>query len=227
MNVSDLFTQINAAYRGTDDDAPTAGTTDYALWLTTTNRKKHEWATDAKNEWESLFDGARTIGTVTVGTQSYDLDDDFMGPSDEIIVTTTSGQDIKYAIVKPSERGSVYRSVYVSGRDPQTLTFYDVILSSDQIVGGAIRVPGYYEPDDLAKAVDTVPVDDPYWLVYAVASELAFNDITYQDKVPDLNAKANARWNNMVSKNQKGTNNNPRKVRTNVARILGPNRRGR
>ncbi len=53
----------------------------------------------------------------------------------------------------------------------------------------------------------------------AVASEIAFNDITYEDKASDLNAKANALYRQMVSDERKGTYNNPIQTPVNVYRI--------
>lgn len=220
MEVSTLFTQINTAYRGSDDDAPAAGTTDFSLWMSTINRKINEWATDGKNTWQSLFE-IRSIGIISVGTQTYDLDIDISVPADSVIVTTTTGKDIEFTICKPQERKRYLHAVYVSGRNPQTLTFQDTIVAADQIVGGTIKVAGYYITADLTSLTDTVPVDNPYWLVYAVASELSFNDLTYESKSADLNAKANNLFSGMVSDNRRGTNNNPRIARTNVNRIPG------
>lgn len=220
MIVTNLFAQINSAYRGSDDDAPAVGTTDHTLWLATTNRKISEWARDGKNTWQSLFE-IREQGTISVGTQDYDFDSDISVPADSVVVTTTTNQNIEYTICKPQERKRFLRAVYISGRDPQVLTFQDTIKANDQIVGGTIKVAGYWVPDDLTGVNDTIPVDDPYWLVYAVASELAFNDLTYSDKAPDLNAKANNLYSGMVSDNRRGTNNNPRMARTNVNRIPG------
>lgn len=285
MLVSTLFDQINGAYRGSDDDAPTTGT-DYTLWLNTINRKISEWAGDDKNVWKSLFkyekpnepgtvattgtttltgtntyftdyqvgdtvlvsgETVRTIATITSdtvltvtvafsntassmtfthatiiadGVQSYSIHRNFMYPSDKAFVSTAT-QDIEYMIGKPQERSRYTNEVYISGANPQTLTFYDTISTTqnDQLIGGTLKVPGYYAPDDVTALTDIVPVDDPYWLVYAVASELAFNDLTYEDKAIDLNAKANNLYSGMVSMNRRGSNNTPRVARTNVERI--------
>lgn len=219
MILSSFFAQVNTAYRGADDDAPTSGT-DFNLWLNTTNRKISEWATDGKNVWQSLFD-IREIGTISNTSQTYDLDSNIIVPADSVIVTTLLNKDIEYVICKPQERKRFLNSVYISGNNPQVLTFQDTITSTSQIIGGTIKVAGYYLPDDLAIATDTIPVDNPYWLVYAVASELAFNDLTYESKAPDLNAKANNLYGIMSSNNRRGTNNNPRTARTNVNRIPG------
>jgi hypothetical protein len=284
MIISSLFDQVNAAYRGSDDDAPVVGTTDYTLWLATANRKKEEWARDSKNVWLSNFsynspsepgtvattattaltgtstyftdyrvgdkitvsgETERTIATIVsdtsltvtvafsnttasatfthtniiaTGIQSYSLHRSLLAPSDQAIVTTTN-QTLYYQLGKPQERDRFTREVYISGRDPQTITFYDTIASTDQSVGGTLIVPGYYIPADYTSASDVITVDDPYWLVYAVASELAFNDLTYESKYVDLNNKANNLYNQMVITNRRGTSNYPRIARTNVNRI--------
>ena len=288
MNVTTLFTQINAAFRGSDDDAPTTGT-DFALWLATANRKLNEWSSDPINIWQSNFsyekpnepgtvsttgsttltgsstyftdynvgdtitvygETVRTIAsissdtvlTVTVafsntntgltfthttilksGTGSYSLHRNLIQPSDEALAVTTANGTVDLVIGKPQERGRYYNEVYLSGRNPQKLVFPDGIDSTNNttLIGGTLKVPGYYRPADLVDGNSTVTIDDPYWLVYATASELAFNDITYSDKAADLNAKANNLYNNMVTANRRGTNNNPRVVQTNVQRILG------
>lgn len=288
MNITTLFTQVNAAYRGSDDDPPTTGT-DFNLWLATANRKQAEWYSDSQNVWKSNFsyekpnelgtvattatttltgtstnftdytmgdtitvsgETVRTIATiasdtsltVTVafsntassktfthasiiisGVRSYSMHRSLLDPSDQAVVVTTTG-DLYFVIGKPQERKRYYNEVYLSSRNPEKLIFPDGISSTinANLIGGTLKVPGYYAPADMAAAADIVSVDDPYWLVYAVASELAFNDITYSDKTPDLNAKANNLWSGMVAANRRGTNNNPRVAQTNVQRILGP-----
>lgn len=219
MVLSELIVRINDAFRG-DETSPVAGTDEYAYWLRTANRKVSEWARDTKQNWRSNFDIVEA-GTIAVGTQAYDLDDTLLQPSDYVIVTPTTGVDIRYTLASPQERERYTNSAYVSGRDPQILTFYDDILTGNQIVGGTLKVPGYYLPDTMAIASDVVPVDDPNWLVLATASELAFNDITYEDKYVDLNTKANALYAQMVSANRKGSSGYPRQARTAVRRING------
>lgn len=287
MLVSTLFSQINSAYRGSDDDAPTIGTTDGTLWLNTINRKVSEWATDDKNTWASNWsyekpnesgtvattatttltgtstyftdyrvgdtitvsgETVRTIATITsdtdltvtvafsntasaktfthtsiiaTGVNTYSVHRNLLSPSDRVEVV--EGTNTTYFnLGKPQERERFSSEVYLAGRNPQTVTFYDTISSTSDIVGGTLKLPGYYVPADLTAATDTVPVDDPYWVVYAVASELAFNDLTYSDKTPDLVAKANNLWAGMCAANRRGTNNNPRIARTNVTRIPSP-----
>lgn len=219
MLVSQLMTQINGAFRGSDDDAPTSGT-DFNLWLAAANRKQAEWAGDGNNQWQSLFAINTLTPVVAAGTQTYNLGATISLPADQVYVVNGTNT-YYYTICKPQERDRFSNAVYISGVNPQKLTFVDTITATSPIVGGTIYVAGYYTPADYTAGTDTVVVDDPYWLVYAVASELAFNDITYADKAADLNAKANNLYSGMITNNRKGTSNNPRTARTNVNRIIG------
>jgi len=221
MNVTEAMNQINISYRGSDDDVPAEGSVDYNMWLSTINRKKDEWARDTKNPWKSLFE-IREVGTVSLGTQTYDLEDDFLTPADRVTITTTNPNNtLEYTLVEPQERGRYYNSVYISGRDPKQLTFYDDFKADTSPIGGTINLAAYFIPEDLTSGNDEIPVDDPYWVVYSVASELAFNDLTYSDKSPDLVGKANFLYSQMAHANRKGTSGNPRTAITRVNPIRG------
>jgi len=222
MIYSEFIQQVNDAYRGSDDNAPAVGTTDYDMWLRVANRKIQEWARDSKNTWQSLFE-VRPVGTVAFGTQTYDLEDDFLTPANSVSITTLTDPTnyLGYTIVKPEERDGFYNSVYISGREPKTLTFNDTFNADGTYIGGTINLAAYFIPDELTDASDDIPVDDPMWLVYAVASELAFNDITYSDKSPDLVGKANFLYSQMAAANRKGTYGNPRTSPTRVNPIRG------
>ncbi len=162
------------------------------------------------------FTLAQIIATLV---QSYSMHRRFFLPSDTVTVTTTDDVDMPYNFEKPQER--IRGQVYLSGRAPQTLTFYADLESTDPLIGGTLTTPGYYIPADLAELADVVPVDDPYWLVYSVAAELAFNDLTYEDKAPDLYAKANILWGTMSTNDRRGASNYPRTAQTSVSRIQG------
>jgi hypothetical protein len=64
-----------------------------------------------------------------------------------------------------------------------------------------------------------VPFLDPYYGVMIVASELAFNDITYEDKANDLAGKAQFLYQQMVRKNRKNTYGTRRPIPTSSYRI--------
>ena len=164
---------------------------------------------------------------IKTGVQSYSLHRNFQHPSDKAFVANST-DTVEYVIGKPQERIRYTNQVYISSNLPQTITFYDTIDATHNanLIGGTLKVPGYYIPSDFTTGTDIVTVDDPYWLVMATSAELAQNENTYTDKSPDLNAKANALWSKMVNNNRRAQSNFPRQAHTNVNRILDPSGEG-
>lgn len=156
---------------------------------------------------------------IASGDQMYSAHRKFLYPSDEIYVTKTDGNREYIDVIKPQERDRNKQEVYLSGMNPQIWTFTSSIASTDNLVGGTLTTPGYYMPDDVTAATDELPIPDPNWAVMAVASEIAFNDVIYEDKSADLNEKANSLYRAMTMKNRVGTYKNSRKIPTNVYRI--------
>lgn len=221
MLVSTLVDRINYNLRGIDDDAPIEGGDEANYWLSLINAKKDEFASDPLENWTSLFEIRDLATVVAAGVQTYNLPADFSRPSDDVYVTTTDNQRIDFNLLKPQLRDFVSNPVFISGYNPQKLTFVDDIEATSQIVGGTITIGGYFTPDDLTAFSDYVPVDDPQWLAMAVAAEIAFNDVTYEDKYADLVAKANNLYMGMKNANRKGTVTHPRSIPTKVQRISG------
>lgn len=150
--------------------------------------------------------------------EGYHVHRSLLSPSDKVYVQTPT-QKIFLDLIKPQENDYVNQSVHISGGNPQLLTFTQDIQADDQMVGGTLVIPGYYMPGDVSAESDLLPVPDPNWLVLATAAEIAFTDIVYEDRAETLNSRANALWKQMVTKNQRGTYKNPRKVAYNVKRI--------
>lgn len=169
------------------------------------------------------FTRAIIIGTAV---QSYNLPRTFLFPSDKAYVTTTADNRVYFDIIQPQERSETVQQVFISDENPEALTFTADIESTDDIVGGTLTLPSYYLPADLSATTDVLPFPDPNWAVLSVASEIAFNDITYEDRSEGLNNKANALLRQMTSKNRRGTYNNPRTTPYNMYRIREPRREG-
>lgn len=222
MLVSAFITRVNYVLRGTDDDAPAEGSDDWSYWVDTLNRKKDEIYYDVSKSWTSAYAETAIGTTITASTApSYNLSATFLQPSNSLYVIDLNGQRHDYEIVQPFEANINTRQAYITGMNPQVLKFSNEITATDAIVGGTIYVPGYYLPADVDANSDTVPLPDPNWGVLAVAAEIAFNDITYEDKSADLQAKSNALFSMMVARNRRGTYKNPRKSAYNVRRIPG------
>lgn len=220
MLVSDFMDNVNDAVRGTDDDTPVEGTTDWKYWLRVANRKNAELYGDTNNQlptsWQLL-----EIGTIKAGsTVSFDLDDNFIGTSDNAyIIYGDTNQRLDIDIIKPQEKDYRKQQIFISGSNPQTLFFTKAIMNDESIIGGKLYMGAFVMPDVLVLGSDTVICEDPYWLVMATAAEIAANDLTYEDKAPDLNAKANNLYKIMIRKSRRGTYGNPRKSPINVRRI--------
>lgn len=239
----DLSKQWSDSYKPSSPNEPgvvsTAGTT--------TLTGNGTYFTDYKAGDEILVDGetSRIIDTITSDTsltvtvafsntasgknftrsiiidssvEGYHVHRSLLSPSDKVYVQTPT-QKIFLDLIKPQENNYVNQAVHLSGGNPQLLTFTQDIKSDDQMVGGALVVPGYYMPADVSAQTDLIPAPDPNWLVLATAAEIAFTDIVYEDRAETLNNRANSLWRQMVTKNMRGTYNNPRKISYNVKRI--------
>lgn len=157
---------------------------------------------------------------IASGVQSYNLHRKFLAPSDQIAVTDSNGQLHYFDIIRPQERMTNKQQAFISDENPEILNFSAEIDSNTSYLGGTISAPAYYLPADMSAATDVLPFLDPWWAVYAVAAEVAFSDIVYETKAPDLNAKANALYQQMVVRNKRGTFNNPKKMPYNMP-VLG------
>lgn len=210
MIVSEAISKINYALRGIDDDAPTVGTDEYTYWLSVLNSKKDELFRDVKQLWNESFE-IRSIGTITASTApSFELEDDFLAPSDYIYLVTNEDRRVEYRLIKPGERRLHTREAYIAGRNPKVLYVSNEILSTEDIVGAELFLPAHWLPEDMTAANDDLPFPDPNWGVMATAAEIAFNDIIYETKAPDLNEKANSLFRQMAQLNRRGTYDNPR-----------------
>jgi hypothetical protein len=163
---------------------------------------------------------------IRTGVQTYNLHRRFLGASDTVYVTNTDGNRIEYSVIQPQERQLNFREAFISEENPLTITFTTNIESTEDIIGGVLTVPGYSNVPDMTAATDVVPMPDPNWLALAVAADLAFGDLIYEDKTEGLNVRANNLYSMMVRKNRRGTFRNARKLQTtNSYRIHGPTTR--
>lgn len=156
---------------------------------------------------------------IASGVQTYSLHRQLLGVSDKVYVLDTDGDKHFLDKIHPQENNYTTQSIHFSGGNPEVLTFTVDIESDDPMVGGTLVVPGYYLPADLTAETDTLPVPDPNWHCMAVASEIAFTDVVYEDRAEALNARANSLWNAMIARNRRGSFNQPRRVTYNLKRI--------
>lgn len=122
--------------------------------------------------------------------QTYSLPRTLFLPSDYMKIVKTDTSYVEYPIVKAQQRNTPSgQATYIHGLNPKKITFAQDIDTS--LSGGTIYVPGHYIPAELTASTSVVPVDDPSWLVYITASELARNDPAKDDQFPTLVGMAN------------------------------------
>lgn len=221
MDALKFLSQVNYALRGVDDDAPTIGTDDANYWLSILNRKKNEFYNNTKVLWDSSWDVV-SPGTISVGDNNISLDINFIAPSNEVYIETVDGSKVYINVVSPRRRGSS-QCVYITGITQKTVNFNNPVTADSNLVGGTLYVPGYYIPKDINLSVGAskVPLPDPYWGVLAVASEIAFNDLSYEDKASDLNTKANNLYSQLVRSNRRNVYGLPKPIPVVTKRIRG------
>jgi len=223
MNVTKFLLHVNYALRGTDEDAPNIGTDEANQWIETLNRKKDELYQNVNVLWNETWE-VKSLGAISAtATPSFNIDTTFIAASDELYAVDANSKKIYYDIIKPKERPRTGRAFYIAGMNPEVLYCTNEILATEDIVTGTLYLPGYYMPADIDTSTEdgttTIPFLDPYYGVMAVASEVAFNDITFEDKATDLAGKANFLYKQMVRKNRRNTYGNRRQIPTVVQRI--------
>ncbi len=225
MDVEEALTRINYALRGTDDEAPTFGTEEADYWLSLLNSKKDELYRDPKHNWDEIFE-IRSLGTVIASSSPvFNLPIDFIAPSGDATgrgaYISKDGIKTNLELAKHQEARESNRVSYIAGRNPEKLYINGEIKADDLVVGGELFLPGYYMPTNMTSSSDKLPFPDPLWGCIAVAADIAFGDITYEDKAEGLNAKANSLYMQMLNTNARGVHGSPRRIGYSVSRIRG------
>lgn len=167
---------------------------------------QRRWAREPGIDWNSLYDPAFSLGTVTA-TDTFDIDTssirklsdregDFVrivwtdGTSytDYTIVAHDKLKDYSYGVDKDSPLG------FYCARMGNTLVFNHEFVSTDNEFGGEIFVPCYTFPEEITSSnpdTDEIQVDNPDWLIARAAAEYVRNDITRRARYPELLAEAN------------------------------------
>lgn len=220
MTLGELIVKVNYALRSLDDDPPTEGTEEYTYWLSLYNSKKNELYEDVTKNWASAY-SVESLGLVTVdSTPSFNLGAEFLAAANQAYILKLDGNKTYIPLIKPNE-AETKSGMYIAGYNPQVAYLTGAVTADQDIVGGTLYLPGYFLPADLTTETDDINVPDPNWAVAAVAAEVAFADLSYEDRSEALNSKANMLYNLMVKKNRRGTYGEPRITPTRVHRIRG------
>lgn len=194
MEARDFIKEVHQQYKG-KTKFPAWGSPKAVEYLMVGNRLLRGWARETDNPWESRFE-ERELGVATADL-SYELDDDVLRLADDyVIIRHTDGRELHYTKISRHERRGYRQGVYESG-SPKKITFTEAI--PEEFRGGMIIVGVTTLPDALQAQSDTVPVDDPDWLVLATAALLCLNDPAKNYKYEDLNGLANEKYRQMLA----------------------------
>ena len=216
--------QVQIAYKG-NSNWPLAGDPKFAQYVAIANRLQGDWMMDSDVLWNSLFQ-ERTYGPVVATIQTYPMDSDVFYLSDSVQILQTNGNTQNYRVVHPNARNDDQANIGSTGADfglplvyitgaaanqgsnltmnfvQPFQTIQNGITTLSQQVGGTIEVGTYCLLPDLVNDTDVIKIDNPYWLVWMTASELARNDPAKQDQVPNLVGMANQSYAKMITANQ-------------------------
>jgi hypothetical protein len=145
------------------------------------------------------------LGTVSA-TDTFDLDTTINKisnePDDYVRINHTDGIHFTdYSTVEPKRLKRYPRGEYCA-KVGKTLKFNKAFTAINPQFGGHINVPAYLSPPLLKNAKDTVPVDDPNWLLLICAAEWTRTDITLSQNYSNLINEVNESMIAMKQANQ-------------------------
>lgn len=191
-----LVQQVWLAYKG-NNRWPSSGTDKYNRILMVANRKLRELVNKGTKDW-SFFWSLSDVDTVAQGDQDYNLGASVLRLSDYVYLYDGSTEKAKIEVVKPTRRHE-NDVAYLTGANPRVLNFSATFPSGSPYIGNTIKAGVYSYPTAISAAADTIPMNDPEWLVYEIAAELARNDPAKDDQFPNLQGIANDKYNDLMA----------------------------
>lgn len=209
MNVVDFEAAVS--YQATGKvNAFTSGSVKWLKILALANTNITDWQNEPDVDWNSLLTEDEVIGTVTA-TNSYTLPTTVRYVSsqegDVVRIIHTDGVTFTdYDLVDANRMKDfanyqrTYQDNFITDING-AITFNRAFNATDPQFGGMITAPCYGFATQLVLDTDVVPVDIPNWLVYATAADYDATDVTRQQLVPRLEARANQVMDRMKADN--------------------------
>ncbi len=170
------------------------------------NYYQNAWLNEPGIHWNSRYERARQIGTIS-NTDEYSLDDDIMEIStakgDNIYVLTNENEKMPFQLVNYNDLKNYPTGNYCA-KLGQSLVFNSRFAEDDPCFGGKLYVPVYASLEELENPDDDILVDNPEWLVTMTAAEYIRNDIVKQNQYGNLVAEANNLMTSMIRNNRSG-----------------------
>lgn len=185
----------------------------YVVLLNQGNDFIEDWqnAVDKDGEeidWNSLW-GRQTLGSTVSATDSFTVDRDVVRKlSTEdygFKIRLSDGRKKYFTVVKPNELSKGGNRVALIG---DKITFAEPFDATDPFIGASIIFAYFGYAAKMTTGSSKVPVDDPMWLVFRGAAELARNDFIKTNQGQFLLNSADERMQKMISANRKTTADN-------------------
>ena len=173
------------------------------------------WQNELDGRWSSLYDPNFNLGIVSSGSV-FGLPDEvnILSPAAGacVEVKRLDGSSTCFSIV-PFDQLSNYGKGYCA-QSGRTLLFAREFKPGDAEFGGTIVAPVYQYADTMSNPTDTVPVDDPNWLVLASAAQAASASLIKAGQYANIVGEANSLMDAMKQRNRSaGTTNGYRPFR--------------
>lgn len=170
------------------------------------NYYQNAWLHEPGQHWNSRYERARQIGTISTSDE-YELSDDIdtvsTAKGDDVYVLTNAGEKKPFQLVDYDDLRNYPTGNYCA-KLGQKLIFNTRFADDDPCYGGKLFVPVYTNIEDLEGADDDISVDNPEWLVTICAAEYIRNDIVKQNQYGNLIAEANNLMTSMIRNNRAG-----------------------
>lgn len=186
-----LDTIIQKAYKMAtgDDESISRSEPSYGKYVSILNDLQRDWYEESlilpNERWTSL-EREETI-IISSDTQ-YDLDGELvLHPLNysPLSVTLPSGKMIIPELVSAAEFiRSNDKNIYTASSDGKIINFKKEFI--DSAIGGRITYPYYVNLEEISNDDDNIIVDNPNWLVYMLAAEIARSDIVQAGQYGNL-----------------------------------------
>ena len=176
-----------------DDESISRSEPSYGKYLSIFNDLQRDWYEESlvlpNERWASL-EREETI-IISSDTQ-YDLDGDLvLHPLSysPLSVTLPSSNTVMPKLVSTAEFiRSNDKNIFTASSDGKIINFKREFVNS--AIGGIITYPYYVNLEEISNDDDNIIVDNPNWLVYMLAAEIARSDIVQAGQYGNLIALA-------------------------------------
>jgi hypothetical protein len=203
---SDLQDSIHSLYEA-DATTPESTDDDYILRRRLINIAINRWENNMGTLWNELWTNTATVSTgatLTIATNdtTYAAPTSFVFPGGYVKIMNGTTEHLKIPVIKPEE-AQIYtntQAAYFTG-SPNTGYVLNLTVAPSADINGFTLKYDYYKRAEAMDATTDIPeMSDPYYIVYAVVSELHKGDnnlALYQATL----AEAEERLKQMVVKN--------------------------